>query len=68
MDSGALAAVAAEDHDELGRTVDCCEGVGRHGGELGGLAPSQLDGVGQHALGDSRAEPAVGDHVDVSLQ
>lgn len=37
MDVGALA-VAVEDHDELGRAVDGCEGVRRHGAELGGLA------------------------------
>jgi hypothetical protein len=37
MDVGALT-VAIEDHDELGRAVDGCEGVRRHGAELGGLA------------------------------
>jgi hypothetical protein len=41
MDVGALA-VAVEDHEEFGRAVDGCEGVWRHGGELGGLAG--LDG------------------------
>jgi len=37
MDVGTLA-VAVEDHDEFGRAVDGCEGVRRHGAELGGLA------------------------------
>jgi len=35
-------AVAVEDHNEFGRAVDGCEGMWRHGGELGGLAG--LDG------------------------
>lgn len=37
MDMGALA-VAVEDHDELGRAVDGCEGMRCHRAELGGLA------------------------------
>ena len=41
VDVGALA-VAVEDHDEFGGFVDGCEGVRRHGGELGGL--SRFDG------------------------
>jgi len=55
MDVGAVA-VTVEDHDDLGRIVDGADGVGRHGGELGGfarihhdlpVAEGQLDAAGE---------------------
>jgi hypothetical protein len=60
MDVGALA-VAVEDHDELGRAVDGCEGVRSHGGELGGLAGPD----GDLAFAERQAHPSLDDEEPV---